>query len=400
MAEVLPPAVMADAVAAIWHGDDWRPGLANFRAALLEPTLRRAASETPFYAARIDRQRLDGIFDAAASDRIRRMYGLLRELPILDRSEVYARQAEFLIDDASGRVVRVTSGSSGLPLSLLRSRVEIQYGEAVSAALGAHNAALLPAFDGGDLTARMLRASVRDLLELTSRLVDSGFDFDTTSIEQITTHAQLLTGGTRHHLERIWQRPLTDRYELTEIVGGATSCAECGGLHFDPWLVPELVEVVGPRLRDGGEGRLLLTSLYPFARMQPMIRYDTGDLFRVESSRCLHDFSWFPLGRASRSLRDGTALLASELDLRQAIEVATAPLLGEADACALLACVDCQLAVGDGGASNLQIAIEIEPDRVDLFGDRLRAALAAQRPKRAAALAALHIAIRPQRDED
>lgn len=394
MAEVLPPAVMADAIASIWQADDWRPALANFRAALLEPTLRRAASQAPFYTVRIDHQRLDGVFDEAAGDRIRRMYGLLRELPIIDRSVVQAHQAELLIDDEDGRVVRATSGSSGVPLTLFRSRAEIQYADAVSAALGVHNAALVPAFDGGDVMARALGASVRDLIELTGRLVDSGFDFGASPVEQITSHLQLLTRGARDYLERIWGRPLTDRYSLTEIVGGATSCPDCGGLHFDPWLVPELVEVTGPRLRDGGEGRLLLTSLYPFARMQPMIRYDTGDLFRVESSRCLHDFSWFPLGRVERSLHDGNLLLASELDLRQAIEAAAAPLLGDADAHTVLACANCQLAIG-GAGGGVHIAIDIHPDRIAPFLDRLRAALASERPKRAAALAGLPIDVQP-----
>jgi hypothetical protein len=104
-------------------------------------------------------------------------------------------------------------------------------------------------------------------------------------LSAIISYSQLLTKRWKKIHEEFWGCPVIDRFGLSEVFGGATLDTACGWWHFDPVCLPE---VVGARSRtpiSEGVGELVLTSLYPFQQVQPMIRYLTGDLVEVTHAR-------------------------------------------------------------------------------------------------------------------
>ena len=54
---------------------------------------------------------------------------------------------------------------------------------------------------------------------------------------------------------------------------------------------------------DRGIGRLVLTSLFPFVQMQPIVRYDTGDLVRRVASDCGPELAFDFLGKEKNCVR-------------------------------------------------------------------------------------------------
>jgi phenylacetate-CoA ligase len=80
-----------------------------------------------------------------------------------------------------------------------------------------------------------------------------------------------------------------DLYGLSEIIGPGVAC-ECGGLRngLHGWEDHFLFEVVDPKtlelVRDGDPGELVITTLTKEA--QPMIRYRTRDITRLERAPC------------------------------------------------------------------------------------------------------------------
>lgn len=91
----------------------------------------------------------------------------------------------------------------------------------------------------------------------------------------------------RRRLERSWGAPYQDLYGLSEVVGSeGRSCPVCGAYHFFQPIIAEVVDPVsGARIREG-LGELLLTELTPYARLQLLIRYRTGDLVEI-APRCM-----------------------------------------------------------------------------------------------------------------
>jgi phenylacetate-coenzyme A ligase PaaK-like adenylate-forming protein len=104
-------------------------------------------------------------------------------------------------------------------------------------------------------------------------------------LRHLITYSNYLSRRSRMWYSDVWGVEVTDRYGLSEAVGGATQEATCGWYHFDPVVIPE---VVGHRSRQPmreGVGVLVLTTLFPFQECQPLIRYWTGDLVEVTHSR-------------------------------------------------------------------------------------------------------------------
>ncbi|NBB82288.1 MAG: hypothetical protein GVY28_02675, partial [Alphaproteobacteria bacterium] len=91
-------------------------------------------------------------------------------------------------------------------------------------------------------------------------------------------------------------------------------------LVFDPQVIPEVVDLSTRRPIVEGTGLLLLTELFPFSQMQPMVRLAVGDIFEVtplpsgrSGFRCR--------GRLSNSvLAPDGALILTSMDARAALE--------------------------------------------------------------------------------
>ena len=134
---------------------------------------------------------------------------------------------------------------------------------------------------GHDTHISILSGPIYQILFFTNFLHEQKYDFSKSNVTRIITFGQLITQREREFLESSWKVPIMDRYSLTEIFGGATYCSYCGGYHFDDFLIPEIIALNTKEVIDKGTGVLLLTALYPFTQMQPMIRYNTGDIFEI-----------------------------------------------------------------------------------------------------------------------
>jgi hypothetical protein len=139
---------------------------------------------------------------------------------------------------------------------------------------------------------RCLRAFTLDTAQHFPDGVDS-------HLTHIISYSQYLTPHWKKRLEQAWRCRVIDRYSLTEIFGGATQCLKCEWWHFDPFIIPEVVQSHRRQAVREGVGALLLTALYPFQEAQPVVRYDTGDLVAVTESRSCQQgvLSVRPLGR-------------------------------------------------------------------------------------------------------
>lgn len=105
-----------------------------------------------------------------------------------------------------------------------------------------------------------------------------------------------------------------NRFSLSEIVGGASRCLPEQAFRIDPHIIAEVVDDEGSPLPAQSVGELVLTELFPFVQLQPLVRYATGDLVRrVEDAEGDLRFEW--LGRISQSARDeatGACLLGHQ----------------------------------------------------------------------------------------
>jgi phenylacetate-coenzyme A ligase PaaK-like adenylate-forming protein len=100
-------------------------------------------------------------------------------------------------------------------------------------------------------------------------------------VEMIVTSGSYVSRALRERARRLFNAVIVDRYSLSEVFGGATEDASTGWYRFDPCLYAEVVNPVTKQPVESGVGLLLLTALHPFQIVQPMVRYDTGDLVEV-----------------------------------------------------------------------------------------------------------------------
>lgn len=302
------------------------------RSSLLSATLAHASTKSRFYA-------------ALWGERVSAVRGVedLPLLPILRKEDVVERFDDILCGATFPALVQHTTGTTGAPLRVFRSADEVAFIreffgrvaglEVTTPPIVLHLADL---YHGPSLEipshAYPLRAGMTDdillkeavrlltsehavpggrgrvstivglvpyLKTLTTHLIETGFDFSTTAVEVICPLCTIVTPRWRSLLSSTWSAAVIDRYSLAEIFGGATRCLRCESFHFDPVVVPEVVDVSSHEPLRSGVGALVLTSLYPFVQMQPMVRYWTGDLVEISTDSCQPDLSVRFKGRVS-----------------------------------------------------------------------------------------------------
>ncbi len=138
--------------------------------------------------------------------------------------------------------------------------------------------------------------------------------------------------GYGSHLSRVWQRRLEElwghapdtTYGLSEFFGAnAIRCSDCGALHYlTAWQ--EFLSPDDYAPADRGDAVLVLTSLLPFATVQPRVRYVTHDIVRIEGRCAATGLVGFRFrGRATSTVwdpADKRHVLLSELDLIEALD--------------------------------------------------------------------------------
>lgn len=141
-------------------------------------------------------------------------------------------------------------------------------------------------------------------------------------LREALTYAEMLPGGLRELVRRVWQVPLTDAYSCREIGPLALQCPEAGSYHVQAEnTYIEILRDDGQPCTPGELGRVVVTPLHNFA--MPLLRYELGDIAafgepcscgrglpvirsiagRVRNMARTPDGRWFQpaLGRAIRS---------------------------------------------------------------------------------------------------
>jgi phenylacetate-coenzyme A ligase PaaK-like adenylate-forming protein len=251
----------------------------------------------------------------------------LSDLPILERTDVSLRTADFMASDVTTRSICHTSGTTGVPLDVYKSYEEIGFLQAYFSHLFApvrdalpsrplvltfpnfHHGVAVPlpgigmTFVGGvtddtliadarrqidaaysikghDKRISMISGLHHYLLLFTSYLMEQGVDPASYRMTAINGTGGFLPTPWLRFLESAWRCRFNDRFTLTEVIGGASRLAGSDVFALDPHLVGEALDCDNDRPLQHGIGALALTNLYPFVQMQPLLRYKTGDLVR------------------------------------------------------------------------------------------------------------------------
>jgi len=293
-----------------------QPQLRSMQLTRLQELLRAARKSSPGYRRRLVRLR-DPIPTLAA----------LQEVPTLTKQELRTEHAE-LQSSSPGLfcVQKTTGGSTGEPVTLLKSRVAMAWELAATwrgygwAGVGV-----------GDRQARFWGVPLDSRSRMKATLVDfvchrrrfSAFDFDSRSFvayerqlvnfepdwlygyvsmlaefarwyiqndrtcpvrpRAIVTTAEVLAADDRRAIERAFQSRVFNEYGCGELGTIAHECSE-GELHTnDENMIVEILD--GERACEPGEkGELVVTELNNLAL--PLVRYRTGDFASFKESPC------------------------------------------------------------------------------------------------------------------
>lgn len=314
---------------------------------LLRRTITHARHHTQFYGQSPEYARWNSVPDGDPPD--------LRCWPVINRQHVSDRLQDFIAADVRLRSVAHTTGTTGATINVYKSHEEVtfltryylrmfqpQTEALMSLPLSLsfpnfyHGAQIpLPAIgipffsgltDDGLLreTVRMLETTYNipghdarisllsgpehELQFFTSYLLEQGRDPRSFGITAINTTGSHLTAHRRNFLSDSWGATVNDHFTLTELMGGAVRCHRCNRFHFDPIAIGEVLDVDTGEPVAQGVGALTMTGLYPFVQMQPLIRYETGDLVRRTESDCVGTMTFEFLGKRRSAIglrRDG-----------------------------------------------------------------------------------------------
>lgn len=264
--------------------------------------------------------------------------------PIVRRTDVIERFDDFIADDRKLAIVSHTSGSTGPSLSVFRSADELLFIQRYYEALfdprfeteatrplvlsfpNFYHGASLPLplpgmvfvsgvtddtliedaknvlmteyeIPGHDRRISIVSGLAFQIVFFTNFLLEQGEDLSELGVRSLTLTGEYVSRMVRRVLSAAWSATVFDRYSLTEAVGGASGCLNCGHFHVDPHLFAEIVDPdTGEETSDVGS--LLVSNLFPFVQMQPLIRYDTGDLVRRIDTSCTGNFTFDFLGKS------------------------------------------------------------------------------------------------------
>ncbi len=140
-----------------------------------------------------------------------------------------------------------------------------------------------------DFGARVLCATPSYALNIAEVAEKEGVDLKGGPLEIAICGAEPWTDSMRQELDRRLGVKAVDTYGLSEIIGPGVA-AECieqrNGLHAweDIFLLETIDPETGERTQPGEPGELVITTLAKWA--QPMIRYRTRDITRLDATPC------------------------------------------------------------------------------------------------------------------
>jgi len=282
---------------------------------LLAATLRHAADNIPFYNYLKDRDKLD-----------------ILEFPVVFEHQICSRLSDFIFLSRYPDFVLESGGTTGKdPSIIFRNLEEFQqtfsfqhgvrpgeyfdpscfssfainlidynHGFSIQPSHGqpvislplensGHIKVIIKILDEGlriagqHKSASHLVGSINKIKILTSHLMNLGRSPSTEwDVAHITTHGFHASRIWRSRLESFWGAHVESMYGLTEFNTSASrECPGCGGFRLPKTVHSEMLRPDTLTRIGEGDGVLVLTSLYPFVKVMPRIRYWTGDMFRT-----------------------------------------------------------------------------------------------------------------------
>jgi len=279
-------------------------------AGLLQPLLRHAFANVPFYRSRF--------LEAGLREADFRGEVPLKALPIISREEVQAAERSEIVAagfDADRLLEFETSGSSGKPLVVLRTVLEDRLLNAVRlrryfglglrlherraamvyselSARDAPEPKLRPVLGALGRSAIHYRESPRGVISQLLRIRPEFFqgypgvlceigahvtesEREAMGVRMMACGGETLTAEARRRIESAFGARLYDCYGTNEFNLAASECATTGLMHLQSDSCAAEV-IGGERVVEPGErGELVLTALHSYA--MPFIRYRTGD---------------------------------------------------------------------------------------------------------------------------
>ncbi|MBN2563826.1 MAG: phenylacetate--CoA ligase family protein [Phycisphaerae bacterium] len=281
----------------------------------LAALLRHAARHVPAW-----RERLP----AAADILVENARDILLSLPVMRKEDIQARLFDYVADDGRSMWDNATGGSTGTPMTFKidmerklagdashywsNSLAGWRYGERIAMLWGSDrdvrdtktnrrfglrclidNIRWYNAFDmGPDQMAEFHTAMNRfqphlivayaGAIHTFARYLGEKGITPSFPLRSIVSSAEVITSDMREAVERVFRKPVFDRYGSRELGPVAAECGKHRGLHVNE--TDCLVEI-DSRDPFREPGPLIITYLSNFA--MPFIRYDTGDWARFES---------------------------------------------------------------------------------------------------------------------
>jgi phenylacetate-CoA ligase len=326
---------------AVAERERWpRERLERYQRQRLETLVRDVRARSAYWAARLPRGRvaleqlpiMDKLelmesFDELVTDRRLRRDDLLVHLDRTDRDDLYlgdyralttsgssGRQGVFVYDRRAwigilAQFLRY-SGWIGVKPSVPRMRIASVAGGvpthmtqrvAASVAVGIHRVTSLAATTPLPRLVEELNAARPEALNAYPSMARLLAEEQLAGrlrlrLRTMSTSSEPLTAATRERLERAFGVLPFDLYGTTDGLWGC-ECAEHAGVHlFEDFSIVENVDADGRPVPAGESGaRLLVTNL--FNRVQPLIRFELGDMVTVDARPC-------PCGRTLLRLRE------------------------------------------------------------------------------------------------
>ncbi len=126
-----------------------------------------------------------------------------------------------------------------------------------------------------------LNAIASTLMPLAEYIECNGLDL---RFDAIISRASVLDDETREACRRLLSDVIIDQYGAQEVGFVACECPHCGLYHISAEsILVEVLDNAGRPCREGEMGRVVLTSLYNYA--MPFIRYEIGDFAVVGPSK-------------------------------------------------------------------------------------------------------------------
>lgn len=340
------------------HPARYEEGFALLRDKMINLTVQMARENTSYYGNSLETVKNKFIG-----------YEQLEELPLITKDGIYEHEYEIISDVTTFGFVTFTTGTiSQRPLLIQRSLEEQQYLQNFFSVLQSrqfeseapqplgisegsmnHGAVLkIPGFgynfmvelirDYGVLRTAWLLQNEFDfpghqrkisklnitymgLCVLYQYLKQENISLPKDQLNTITIFGWPVPPKRKKVMEDFFGTSITDNFSMSEMFGGARYCDHCQGFHFEPFVVPEVLDVESGDRIDEGVGELVITPLFPFSQRFVLVRYKTSDLVKVCATDCPAGKKAYTFkGRLQRSVKIAPEIYVGEAEVAKAID--------------------------------------------------------------------------------